>query len=537
MKPLATVFGLLAVLSLAASAQAQLRVVSYNTLDKPFDTTDDAELRTIFSAIAATERNGIAKRPDVIALQEQRTTGFVDGQLISTASRMADELNDLFGVTTYDSFLNGSGNDRLAVVFDTAAVSLTATAQVFTTGAPRPTIRARFQPVGYNSPDATLYVYSSHFKAGSSGSDVSTRAAEATSVRANADSLPDDTHAIFAGDFNFGSSFETGYQNFRTAGVAQAQDPIDLSSWPNPSVAEHLTQSTRTSGFSDGGAGGGLDDRFDLQLITNDLLDGEGLTYLGPTSAGLSGLEHSHQAFGNDGVSYNQAINNTFVGRSQSAATINALLNFSDHLPVVADYQLPAVLGVDVEPVPLTVEVGTELSLDVTVTNDAAVLAAVGADELDFSVAVTGDGSGGFSGSVDALSAGFTDEVSFDTLTLGMKTATLTIETTSEGAENAVVEIPIAFEVVASMLDGDVNGDGVVDLLDLDLLGANFGLDPATREQGDLNGDNLVDLLDLDILGANFGATADTAAIPEPATGAVVVLLLGLGFAVGRRSP
>ena len=54
-------------------------------------------------------------------------------------------------------------------------------------------------------------------------------------------------------------------------------------------------------------------------------------------------------------------------------------------------------------------------------------------------------------------------------------------------------------------LPGDANSDGKVDLLDLDILGLNFGSSPATFADGDFNGDGIVDLLDLDILGSNFG--------------------------------
>lgn len=63
----------------------------------------------------------------------------------------------------------------------------------------------------------------------------------------------------------------------------------------------------------------------------------------------------------------------------------------------------------------------------------------------------------------------------------------------------------------------DYNGDGSNDLLDLDILGRNFGKSPATFAEGDSNGDNRVDLLDLDVLGANFGGgTAASAAIFPP---------------------
>lgn len=63
---------------------------------------------------------------------------------------------------------------------------------------------------------------------------------------------------------------------------------------------------------------------------------------------------------------------------------------------------------------------------------------------------------------------------------------------------------------------GDANLDLKVDLLDLDILGANFGSSGGWGE-ADFNGDNTVDLLDLDILGTYFGFDGTSgAAIPEP---------------------
>ncbi|MEO0532161.1 MAG: endo-1,4-beta-xylanase [Planctomycetota bacterium] len=80
--------------------------------------------------------------------------------------------------------------------------------------------------------------------------------------------------------------------------------------------------------------------------------------------------------------------------------------------------------------------------------------------------------------------------------------------------EDATLEVVVNSTTI---LCGDFNGDGTVDLLDLDLLGANFGRTDATFSQGDANGDGTVDLLDLDILGAEFSNTLP-AAIPEPTT-------------------
>ena len=68
---------------------------------------------------------------------------------------------------------------------------------------------------------------------------------------------------------------------------------------------------------------------------------------------------------------------------------------------------------------------------------------------------------------------------------------------------------------IGSSLQADFNGDGTVDLLDLDILGADFGMTapPATA---DANGDGNVDLLDLDILGAEFGMSSGSAVPSRP---------------------
>ena len=80
---------------------------------------------------------------------------------------------------------------------------------------------------------------------------------------------------------------------------------------------------------------------------------------------------------------------------------------------------------------------------------------------------------------------------------------------------------------------GDTDGDGDVDLLDLDALGANFGtLSGATCAEGDFDGDGDVDLLDLDILGANFGTTP-SASVPEP--NAIMIALFGAAAILRSR--
>ncbi|MCY2925354.1 MAG: hypothetical protein NT031_07930, partial [Planctomycetota bacterium] len=63
-------------------------------------------------------------------------------------------------------------------------------------------------------------------------------------------------------------------------------------------------------------------------------------------------------------------------------------------------------------------------------------------------------------------------------------------------------------ELIVHILDGDVNLDGQVGLLDYNIVKANFGMVGGGYLLGDINGDGEVGLLDFNIIKANFGLTA-----------------------------
>jgi hypothetical protein len=81
-----------------------------------------------------------------------------------------------------------------------------------------------------------------------------------------------------------------------------------------------------------------------------------------------------------------------------------------------------------------------------------------------------------------------------------------------------------------TMINGDVNGDGGVDLSDLGIMAANWGSTNAWWRKGDMNQDLNVDLTDLGILAGKWNATglagdapagggsSISLAVPEPAT-------------------
>ncbi len=86
-------------------------------------------------------------------------------------------------------------------------------------------------------------------------------------------------------------------------------------------------------------------------------------------------------------------------------------------------------------------------------------------------------------------------------------------------------------------VQGDANGDGRVDLEDLNAVRNNFGAAGVGRA-GDANGDALVDLADLNLVRNNFGAVGGSP-VPEPGTWGMAALAGLVGFvlrhAVGAR--
>jgi hypothetical protein len=87
---------------------------------------------------------------------------------------------------------------------------------------------------------------------------------------------------------------------------------------------------------------------------------------------------------------------------------------------------------------------------------------------------------------------------------------------------------------------GDLNGDGVVNMVDYDVLKANFG-QMGSNIDGDANNDGVVNLADYTIWRDNLGATtaaslAANSSIPEPSTMSLVLVgFIGASLVARRR--
>lgn len=138
-------------------------------------------------------------------------------------------------------------------------------------------------------------------------------------------------YVILAGDLNFYRATEPGYILLLDENNSIVmKDPIDApGSWQdNEDFAYLHTQSTRlsNSGFG-GGAGGGLDDRFDFIIVSENMLTDTKMMY----------VEDTYQAYGNNANCLNNRIDSKDCDGFYSQELRDKLYLMSDHLPVVMD--------------------------------------------------------------------------------------------------------------------------------------------------------------------------------------------------------
>ncbi len=370
-------FVVLVLLVLCAGCFGALRIATYNIANGVIRTGLD----TVLEAIGAENVNGIERPVDILALQEQSSPS-------TTTESIRGILNTIYQTNVYQrSTTSPSGAGGMStVVYNSSTVVLLDEEEITNGPGPRNFMRFTFRPVGYTSPEAIFYVYVFHLKASSSSS--STRTQEAAVLRASADALGEGANIIYTGDFNLYSSSEGAWTNFTAAGNGQAFDPVNqVGGWHDSSAFKRWhTQAPAVSPPS-GLVGSGMDDRFDFQLVTGELMDGNG----------VSVITSSYHTFGNNGT---HSLNgNISSGSGASSTVLNAMMTATDHCPVVADYQVPAVMDLSVSEIPSPGVICQGYPLEVFVTNTAQTQTVEGADELiyflDSSVYASGGGGGG----------------------------------------------------------------------------------------------------------------------------------------------
>lgn len=416
------VLGSICLLSaIPSTADAQVRCFSWNIAKAIGDPT---AIQDVFAAAAADDRPGFATAPAIIALQE-----VVSSERAAIIAMVEDGIPGVSyaqAIYTSSGSEDNSGGAQLLLYRDDIFQEITSGHRDIFTGAGRDADRWQLRLKGSTDAAGVVWIYSMHLKASNSSSDAAIRLSGAEAIRNDADSLPANSNIVYLGDFNVYSNNEGAYQEFLSAGDGRAEDPIGTGSWSGPSNAIKHTQSPRLS--SRGLVGGGMDDRFDLQLFSTALSDG----------AGLSIESSTYRAFGNDGNHYNDSINdgNNFyypsqIGRSNALA--DALFDASDHIPVITDWHIPAQMSCVLPGDLGRVVSGGSASVNLLVADSRQAVEPSFVDALEYTA--TGDGVllGGGSGTAPRLPSFSVESFSLAAGIEGEFLASVDVQATSPG--------------------------------------------------------------------------------------------------------
>ena len=286
-------------------AQSEATIMTYNILDYTGGRTQAFD--TVIDEI----------EPDLLVTQEMGSQAGVNAFL--------NILNDNGTPYAAAPYFDGPDKD-MALFYRTAVFDLVSVTRHATT------LRDIYQyRVRHILSGDTLIVFSVHLKASDGETERQRRLQEVMVLRNVTDNLPTTANFMIVGDYNIYYSDEPAFQELikTSRGSGYVKDPINrLGNWHNnASFADIFTQSTRVNGGA--GSGGGVDDRFDMMLLCENLLSPGGIDY----------VSNSYTAYGNDGLHFNQAINNGQNGVVDTDVA-NALHDASDHMPVLLSWEL-----------------------------------------------------------------------------------------------------------------------------------------------------------------------------------------------------
>lgn len=305
-----------------AIAQDRLKIAFYNLFEYPNYTPNNRApiLKKIISEI----------NPDMFLVCELLTEEAAD--------------NILYNVLDYDSkrkfarakFIQNStqaSNLQQLLYYDANIWHLIDTESISTSY--RDINKYKLQLITYdNLQPIYVYAFVTHLKSSTGLANRKIRLEMIESLITHLNKLEANSFVIFAGDFNVYTSKEEAYQRLLDKqNHIVFLDPLDTpGDWNKEESFAHLhTQSTRLN-FSEfgGGAGGGMDDRFDFIMLSNNFFN---------HTSDLQFLDNSYIVYGNNGNCFKKSINDPDCYGKYSQNTRNSLYQMSDHLPVILELE------------------------------------------------------------------------------------------------------------------------------------------------------------------------------------------------------
>ena len=314
-------FFLLFICCFSASAQDTVKAMFYNLLNFPEANPSNRELilRDILSLY----------EPDIFMVCELQNMAGADLILDSSLNHNGLEYSRAPFV-----FNQSGGNSIQQLIFFRNDLFSLETSEIITT--PVRDINKyvlKLNTVDQDVDPILLHIYVTHLKSSQGSSNQALRLEMVTEFTDHLETIDPNSYVIFAGDYNIYTSTEPAYIELLDSNNAiQMVDPIDTpGSWNNNINFQGVhTQSTRISSgpFGDG-AGGGLDDRFDIITVSQNMMDDPKMRYVAST----------YKSYGNNGNCFNNSINDDACSGDFNMELRTNLYNMSDHLPVVMEFE------------------------------------------------------------------------------------------------------------------------------------------------------------------------------------------------------
>lgn len=304
-------------------AQDTVTVMQYNLLQYS---------NSASACIPIAEKTGYIKtickyvKPDILGVNELYPNA-------TTADYLLNNALNTDGVTYYkrSTYSNLAGSDLVnALYYNDNKLGLISNTPIQTVYRDINIFKLFYRASNLATTHDTIYlrVVVAHLKASNTPTDAASRSQMTNDLMNYLTNINVANNYLFQGDCNLYTSAEQAYQNLISSSNANMRfyDPINRAgNWNgNLSFKDIHTQSTHNSGSSCY-ITGGLDDRFDLILISNDVRTG---------NKKVSYIAGSYKAIGQDGKHFNNDLTASPTNNSAPTAVINALYGNSDHLPV-----------------------------------------------------------------------------------------------------------------------------------------------------------------------------------------------------------
>ncbi len=307
----------------SASAQDTLSVLQYNLLNYGNYTSYCTETNNNYS----TKDNYIKTivhyvKPDIFSVNEISGSAEIHKHLLDYALNTdgTDYFSMAPSISSDNDYLVNMlyyNHDKLGLASHVIAQSYVRDVDLY---------KLYYKSARLSSGDTTfLYCVVAHLKAGRS--DTIKRKEMAKNTMDYIETHHPDNNYLLMGDFNVYSDEEPAFQEFINYSDANIRfnDPAEkIGYWHNNADYSMVhSQSTHTNNGC--ASSGGMDDRFDFILISNNIKNKQ---------KRVGYLQGSYKVVGQDGNHFNKALIDPPADTSVPSNVLNALYNNSDHLPV-----------------------------------------------------------------------------------------------------------------------------------------------------------------------------------------------------------